>query len=307
MRVTILCNHTLGLPAIQELSKAKLLVGVATSNTTPSFLKRLKPILKQFQIPLITLTKTQLHKKLAAFLKNKKAEVVFVLTFKYKIPAKLLTIPKWGFINFHPGPLPQYRGPDPVFWQIKNQIPQCSLTMHHMDASFDTGPIISSIQVPLSPDFTYGQFMSEAGFVALQMMGNILQLLGQTGMLPKIQQVESKANYLKRPTHSEMQINWQTQDSSAIKALVNACNPAYGGAITFFRNQPLQILQVTPLADKTTEKSGKIVHVDAPKGFLVACADGLLMRIDVVQTGEGFMTGERFVAMANVKEGTFFE
>jgi len=306
MRIAILCNHPLGLSVIQELAKANLLIGVVTSTINPAFLTKVKPILQQFKLPLIKITKAQLQKKLAVFLKNKKVDLVFVLTFKYKIPAKLLTIPRWGFINFHPGPLPQYRGPDPVFWQIKNQVPQSGLTMHQMDATFDTGPIISSAQFPLTPDITYGHFMSEAGFIALQMVGNIIQLLSQTGMLPKINQDDANAKYLKRPTQIEQQINWQKQNAGEIKALVNACNPVYGGAITIFRNQPLQILQVSLLGEATTATSGEIIYV-GPKGFVVACADKQLLRIDIVQTAEGIMTGERFVQMAGVKEGETFQ
>jgi len=307
MRIAILCNHTLGLPTIQELAKAKLLTGVVTSTINPAFLTKVKPILQQFELPLITITKTQLQKKLAVFLKNKKVDVVFVLTFKYKISAKLLAIPKWGFINFHPGPLPEYRGPDPVFWQIKNQVPQSGLTMHQMDASFDTGDIISRAQFPLSLDITYGHFMSEAGFVALQMVSNLVQLLNTIGTLPKIKQDTTKANYLKRPTQIELQINWQKQNATAIKALVNACNPVYGGGITIFRKQPLQILQVTLLEETTTAKSGKIIYIASPNGLVATCIGGQLIRIDIVQTAEGIMTGERFVQMAGIKEGEFFQ
>lgn len=303
MNILILCNHQLGLPTIQELAKAKLLAGVATTNTAPTFIQRVQPLAQHFGFPLLKLNKGNWQKKMALFIRNKKIEVVFVLTFKYKIPAKLLAIPKWGFINFHPGPLPEYRGPDPVFWQIKRQVSQGTLTVHQMDAQFDTGPIIAATSFPINQATTHSRFMGDAGYAAIQLASGIVQLLHSTGQLPLQKQVENQSAYLKRPTQEELRINWHKQDALSIQALVNACNISYGGAITIFRQQPLQILQVTPLNEQQNIQVGQTIFADKTKGWVVVSQAGQLLRIDIVQSGEGIMTGERFVEMAIVKKG----
>lgn len=54
---------------------------------------------------------------------------------------KILALPSKGFLNVHPGILPNYRGLDPVKWSISNQDP-LGATLHVMDEGIDTGPIL---------------------------------------------------------------------------------------------------------------------------------------------------------------------
>jgi hypothetical protein len=52
-----------------------------------------------------------------------------------------LSAPKRGWLNAHPGLLPEYRGADPVLWALRHGGPQ-GATIHLMDAEIDTGPIL---------------------------------------------------------------------------------------------------------------------------------------------------------------------
>jgi len=305
MKIIVITNHIIGLPAIQELAKANLLKGVITSNTHPTFLSKLTPLIQQFQLPLLKINKVNLEKKLTVFLKNKKAELIFVMLFKYKIPAKVLTIPKWGFINFHPSALPLYGGPDPIFWQIKNQVKQSALTAHLMDAQFDTGAIVASMPFKIEAGMTHSQVLNELPFFVVRLVGIILQTLQNFGRLLFKSQDKTQATYQKRPTQKALQIDWKNQDAPAINALVNACNPSYGGAIAFLRHQPIQILQVSPLSTTKQLSTGTII-IENKKDLLVACNSNQLLRIDIVQIGEGIVTGEKFIKIANIQSGEVF-
>lgn len=46
-------------------------------------------------------------------------------------------------VNFHPGPLPKYKGPSAIEWQIKHHEKEIGMTAHLVDAGIDTGPIIA--------------------------------------------------------------------------------------------------------------------------------------------------------------------
>lgn len=59
-----------------------------------------------------------------------------------KITEPLLSIPKKGFINYHPAPLPKYKGPTELDEAIKNKEIHWGVTVHYMDKDYDTGPII---------------------------------------------------------------------------------------------------------------------------------------------------------------------
>lgn len=306
MRIIILCNHTFSLPTIQILAQHQLLVGVVTSSKSPSFRTKLDPILQHFQVPLLFVSRRNLVKQLGKLLRKQQTDAVFSLTFKYRIPSTLLEIPKWGFLNFHPSLLPKFRGPDPAFWQIKERVSLGGVSVHQMDKQYDTGPIVAAASFPITPEMTYNHFMSEASFVAFQLAQMIIQTLQQTGTLKTIQQEEHLAIYQERPTKADFKINWQQHDAATIRAVVNACNPTYGGAITLFRNSPLQILQVTPLSETTTAPIGEVLSTEFSKGLQIACKNGKVLQIDVVQSAEGIMTGKRFVDMAVIQKGELF-
>src|SRR5574337_1803272 len=66
-----------------------------------------------------------------------------------KITDPLLSTPKKGFVNYHPAPLPKYKGPTELDEAIKNKEVQWGVTVHYMDENYDTGPIIKLKTVDL--------------------------------------------------------------------------------------------------------------------------------------------------------------
>tara|TARA_B100001123_G_C15307334_1_gene1023139 strand:- start:2180 stop:2650 length:471 start_codon:yes stop_codon:yes gene_type:complete len=66
-----------------------------------------------------------------------------------KINEPLLSTPKKGFVNYHPGLLPMYKGPTELDDAIKNKEMQWGVTVHYMDENYDTGPIIQIKKINL--------------------------------------------------------------------------------------------------------------------------------------------------------------
>ena len=46
------------------------------------------------------------------------------------------------FVNLHNGPLPRYRGVNPINWALKNNELKHGVTLHDIDSGIDTGDII---------------------------------------------------------------------------------------------------------------------------------------------------------------------
>ena len=73
-----------------------------------------------------------------------------------KITDPLLSTPKNGFVNYHPAPLPMYKGPTELDDAIKNKEMQWGVTVHYMDENYDSGSIIQIKKIdlhepPISP------------------------------------------------------------------------------------------------------------------------------------------------------------
>ena len=66
-----------------------------------------------------------------------------------KITDPLLSLPTKGFVNYHPGPLPKYKGPKESTDAINNREIQWGGTVHKMDEDYDTGPIIETLDIKL--------------------------------------------------------------------------------------------------------------------------------------------------------------
>ena len=64
----------------------------------------------------------------------------------------VLGIPAKGCINFHPAPLPEYKGTAGYNLAILEGLDEWGVTAHYMDEGVDTGGIIDIQQLPVDPD-----------------------------------------------------------------------------------------------------------------------------------------------------------
>ena len=94
------------------------------------------------------------HADALAALRAAAPDVAVVACFTRRIPPAALAVPRWGFLNLHTSLLPAYRGPQPLFWQLRDGAPT-GATVHFMDEGLDTGDIAAQTAVPL-PDGSSG-------------------------------------------------------------------------------------------------------------------------------------------------------
>ncbi|MCA9967710.1 MAG: hypothetical protein KC423_25870 [Anaerolineales bacterium] len=77
-------------------------------------------------------------------------DVGCVACFSRRIPNDLLALPPHGFFNLHPSLLPAYRGPEPLFWLLRDGA-QPGVTVHLMTEELDKGDVVAQTAVSL-PD-----------------------------------------------------------------------------------------------------------------------------------------------------------
>ena len=78
------------------------------------------------------------------------ADLVCVACFPWRLPAAWFERPRRGAVNLHPSLLPAWRGPAPLFWQLRAGA-ATGVTLHRIDAGLDTGPVVARQPVSL-PD-----------------------------------------------------------------------------------------------------------------------------------------------------------
>jgi methionyl-tRNA formyltransferase len=292
MKIAILCNDRIALPALDQLLAARLVVAIGMPygmHETQLLVKR-KAI--GFGVPVQSFTRKNFDEEITAWLDRYTPDVVLVKTFPFKIPAHAIAKPKYGFINFHYAPLPEWRGSNPLFWMIRNRTPVGGVTVHQMNEEYDAGPVLLQQPVPLSPDTNYGLFFTQLAYAGTYLTGILLNGL-QNNTLQRIEQDNSKAKWYSRPAPSDLCINWSTMDATDIKALVNACNPWNKGAATLFNGWPFGISDATIGAYNGDQLPGTILTMDAGNGFTIACRDGKAIKAEIIYCEEGFYRGHR--------------
>ena len=78
-------------------------------------------------------------------------EFGLVACFPAKLPAILRAVLRLACWNLHPSLLPAYRGPTPLYWQLRRQETRTGLTLHELTDRFDAGNIVAQRRLPL-PD-----------------------------------------------------------------------------------------------------------------------------------------------------------
>jgi methionyl-tRNA formyltransferase len=151
--------------------------------------------------------------RLPALLRGLEPDVIFSAGFPWKFPPALLEVPRLGCINAHPALLPMYRGPEPIFWQLMNGEPQIGMTIHRMDAQFDTGPILVQRAMDISEDddidSVYAQLLTLGGPLLPEALAAVA-----AGMSGTPQPAEG--SYAPLVTEAERNLDWNR----------SACNSA---------------------------------------------------------------------------------
>jgi len=138
------------------------------------------------------------------------------ISFLYtsKIPESELTKP---WINFHPGPLPMYRGRNVIYHAIMNQEKEFGGTIHFMDKNFDTGDIIDVERFPIEESDTAGDIL-EKTYKALSDLywKYIWDIVKDVNSLPRKKQTGGQY-YHKSPINEEIILD--EIDAIRVKAL----------------------------------------------------------------------------------------
>ncbi len=301
MRIVVFCNGAFALPSLDELIKRKKLAGIVTGGNPHDGLDRVHMAAGQHGIPVCHVQKKEMKTQLEDCLRQFSPDIVLVFTFPYKIPQQVLSVPAFGFYNFHGSLLPNYAGSHPLFWQIKNQEPYSGVTVHKMDEEMDSGPIALVEKIPLHPLDTYGILSSRLAFSARLALIRLLQKFEDHHHgIPLQMQEGEKGPHAPRPELKDVIIDWTNQCAASIRALVNATNPWNKGAVTTIRGIPVRVLQVSELLLETDAAHelpppGTIINGEDFQGLNVLTKDTKVLRIDIIYLEEGFFHGKKLL------------
>lgn len=308
MKVVLLGNFYVCGSLYETLYQHKCLNAVCfeESNLIQSGYDYLNPI-EQLGLDTFIVNKENIANKFIHWLKAQAPDLVMVCGFSLKISKVALSIPTYGFLNIHFGKLPENRGPDPLFQSIKKGEEQTAITIHKMDEDWDTGSIVLEQPVSIIAGETMGMLNSKMIFKLNDLvMKAIENIQNKVNVIPQL--TEKTVGYYKRPSPLEITIQWEIQTADEIENLINACNPKYGGATTYYQGGPIKILEISPVDSPTPlfgRTPGEIIHAHPQEGLFVCCKYGQLIRINTISSDAGILSGTKYVNLG-IRQGHQF-
>jgi methionyl-tRNA formyltransferase len=214
------------------------------------------------------------------FLKRIAPDAVVIIAYGQIIPARLLAIPRLGWINLHASLLPRYRGAAPIHWAIANGETVTGLTIMQIDAGMDTGPTLLRTEVEIGPDETAPELSTRMSLVGSDLIADSLVRFdrGEIAPAPQDARLASLAPILKK---EDGRINWE-RTAQEIYNRMRGFAP-WPGSYTTFRGQACHLWgrPVTPEAPGTHNAVGEIAV--SKSDVRVFCGAGTWLRLESVQ------------------------
>jgi len=234
-----------------------------------------------------------------AWLEAKALDVVVLIAYGQILPARLLGLPRLGWINLHASLLPKYRGAAPIAWAIANGETRTGITTMQIDAGMDTGPILLRQELAIGADETAPQLSARMAEAGAPLVIETLEGL-QRGTLRAHPQDNSRASYSPLLKREDGRIRWEM----TAKKIYNHCRgfDPWPGTFAEFRGARLR-LWGRPLAQERAPADvvppGSLRQLGS--ALLVACGESTWLEITEVQPeGRRRMTAAEFAPGARL-------
>jgi len=279
MRVGIVTNTDTFIPFAYALVSQQVSVQIFFSPSPDGFVnQKATSFAQQLNIGLTEEKNTTAD--LYTWLLKGNYEVCFMLGYAQLINLDKLKACPTKIYNIHFGTLPAYRGPTPVFWQLK-QGNKIGVTIHEVSKKFDAGPIYWLKEADAQPHFNYEIANQLLGQICVEGVFYILQLLMNKMPLPVIAGI-GKPAYQKRPALNDISINWQQMPAAEICNLIRAVNPWNKGAITTFNQQEVKLMDAHIRTDAIATDAAPGTIVDNEQQLQIQCCDNNTIAVNML-------------------------
>ena len=301
-KIMVLCGGKFAFPTLQLLAYEKFICAIGIGKGAASIIEALERESEDNNFGFKSFPDKKSITEMRAWIDDIQPDYIFCISFPFLLPESVLSYGSNKFINFHPGPLPQYRGVMPIFEVLKNQETETAICAHFMNSKFDEGNIIFNDPIVIQKGDTYGKLTVKLSERMAQVTLNMANMLQFASNIPNQLQDETLSYYYEKPELSDTYINWKRMAADEIIALINACNPWNTGADTTLLEQQVKIIVASILDQPHDNQPGTIVSLTDT--INIACEDNRQIAIEILSTNQGIMTAVQFALLYPVMAST---
>jgi methionyl-tRNA formyltransferase len=288
IRIGIISNTDSFIPFTYTLAAQGLQVHVFFSPSPDVFVnQKVAAFIQQSKIPYTEERNTT--KDIYQWLQNGNYDVCFMLGYAHLIKLDRIRSQTIRIFNIHFGPLPGFRGPVPVFWQLKKGAETVGLAIHELSPKFDDGPVVWQKNTPNLPHYNYQSVNDLLGRLCVEGVFYILQLLMQRMPLPHVNTINTPMAYQKRPGLNDVLIDWGGMTAADICNLIRAGNPWNKGALTFFKGQEVKLMDAVIVADFSDKGFSAGTIIADEQCLHIYCQDGRVLNINMLFFCDAFL------------------
>lgn len=251
--------------ASDESMSKKQISGISIYNEN----KLIFDIARRYHIPYITFNKNLSRSR--STLKELKLDLILVSCFARKLPLDIISLPIIGSFNIHPSLLPQFRGPSPIFWQLRNGINELAVTLHRMTENFDDGNIIKQKKRKKLDGLSYFQINLQVSELAADLLIECLPGL-ISGRFKEIPQNSVASNYQSFPEKKDyfLSTKWTAQHMYNFICAQDMHNQTFTCQINgfSFRVSRAHAFNMSSHVDYEYQINGRYIRVKCAKGFI---------------------------------------
>lgn len=183
-------------------------------------------------------------------------DCIVIIAYGQIIPARLLSISKYGWINLHASLLPKYRGAAPIQWAIARGETSTGLTTMRIDAGMDTGEILLQREIEIDRKEIAPELATRMADAGAPLMAETLRGIA-AGTLSAKPQDRTQATYAPLLKKEDGEIDW-TRSAREIYNRMRAFTP-WPGAFTTFRGRAYHVW-AEPLASEGNNLTSSSPH-----------------------------------------------
>jgi methionyl-tRNA formyltransferase len=284
-------------PALQKLLDHNYSITVVTAPDKPTGRKKImtaspvKQVAETAHLPILIPEK--IDTDFIQLIEQLKPDIAVIVAYGKILPAALLKIPKFGFLNIHPSLLPKYRGASPIQSAILNGENQTGVSIMLIDEEVDHGPVLAVEYYDIAPDMFYSEMARELSEVGAELLEKTLPKYISGEIQPQPQN-HSEATHSKKFSLDDGRIDWTRPTEmtyNQFRALAHE-----PGVWTRWNGKILKIIDAKPLNTNIGETVAPGTILETNGRIVVRTGSYYLELLEVKLEGSRAMKIKEFVA-----------
>jgi methionyl-tRNA formyltransferase len=245
----------------------------------------------------VTLKTEDAQSGFAAVVRDSGAEAAVIVAYGLILPKPVLEAPPLGCFNVHASLLPRLRGAPPIQTAVMAGDAETGVTIMKMDEGLDTGDMLLTDPMPISPNATTGELHDALAQRGADAMVRVLGALERGTVKPTPQPADG-VTYAAKLTNAETRIDW-SKPARAVHDHIRGLSPFPGA---WFEHAGVRVKVLRSALSDGQAAPGTALDDE----LTIACGDGAVRLLQVQRAGKQPMQATEFLRGNPVPKNSVF-